>query len=93
MNTTAETIGATALQTAAAVLPALAATDPKVAAVVALAPLAVDLLQKATAAQQAGLLPPEQLAALFASIGQSIQSTHSQWAAMNAADAAKAGAQ
>lgn len=90
MTTTAETIGATALQTAAAVLPALAAADPKVAAVVALAPLAVDLLQKATAAQQAGLLPADQLAALFASIGQGIQSTHNQWQAMSAADAATA---
>lgn len=92
-DTTVQTVAQTALQTAAAILPALASTDPKLAAAVALAPLAVDLLQKATAAQQAGLLPPEQLAALFASIGQGIQSTHSQWAAMNAADAAKAGAQ
>ena len=90
MSDTAQTVAQTALQTAAAILPALASTDPKLAAVVALAPLAVDLLQKATAAQQAGLLPADQLAALFASIGQGIQSTHAQWAQMNAADAAKA---
>lgn len=87
MTTTAETIGATALQTAAALAPQLAAADPKVAAVVALAPLALQLLQTATAAQQAGLLSDAQLAGLFASIGSGIQSTHAQWAALNAADA------
>lgn len=83
------TIGATALQTAAALAPQLAASDPKVAAVVALAPLALQLLQTATAAQQAGLLSDAQLAGLFASIGSGIQSTHAQWAALNAADVGK----
>jgi hypothetical protein len=84
----ANTIATTALQTAASLAPTLAATDPKVAAIVALAPVAIQLLQSATQLQQAGVLPPEQLAALFASIGTGIQSTHDQWAAMNAADAA-----
>jgi hypothetical protein len=90
MSTTGQTILDTALQTAGAVGSALAATDPKVAAVVALAPLAIQLLQSATAAQQAGLIPAEQLAGLFASIGTGIQSTHDQWVAMNRADAAAA---
>jgi hypothetical protein len=80
----------TALQTAAAVIPAVAAADPRVAAIVGLAPLALDLLQKAMQAQQAGLLPADQLAALFASVGTGIQSTHNAWAQMNAADAARA---
>jgi hypothetical protein len=90
MSTTGQTVLDTALQTAGAVGSALAATDPKVAAVVALAPLAIQLLQSATAAQQAGLIPAEQLAGLFASIGTGIQSTHDQWVAMNRADAAAA---
>lgn len=80
----------TALQTAAAVIPVVAAADPRVAAIVGLAPLALDLLQKAMQAQQAGLLPADQLAALFASVGAGIQSTHNAWAQMNAADAARA---
>lgn len=90
MTTQTETIAATALQTALAVAPALAAADPKIAAVVALAPVAIQLLQSATSLQQAGVLPAAQLAGLFASIGQGIQSTHDQWAAMNAADVAGA---
>jgi acyl-CoA reductase-like NAD-dependent aldehyde dehydrogenase len=80
----------TALQTAASLAPALAAGDPRVAAIASLAPLALTLLQAATNAQQAGLIPPEQLAGLFASIGRSVQSTHDEWAAMNAAEAAAA---
>jgi hypothetical protein len=90
MSDTTQTVAQTALATALNLAPTLAAADPKVAAIVALAPLAVELLQSATKAQQAGILPPEQLAALFASIGQGIQSTHQQWASMNAADAASA---
>ncbi len=87
MSETTNTIASTAIQTAAALAPALAASNPQVAAIVALAPLAVQLLDTATKAQQAGLLPPDELAALFASIGRGIQSTHDQWAQMNAADA------
>jgi hypothetical protein len=90
MTTQTQTVVGTAIQTAAALAPALVATDPKVAAVVALAPVALQLLQSATQLQQAGILPADQLASLFASIGRGIQSTHDQWAAMNAADAAAA---
>jgi hypothetical protein len=86
--TTATDIAQTALQTAAGLAPTLAATDPRVAAIVALSPLALQLLQMATQAQQAGLLTPEQLAAMWTDVGAGLQSTHAQWAAMNAADAA-----
>jgi hypothetical protein len=88
MTTQAGTIANTVLQTTATLAPVLAAADPKIAAVVALAPAAIQLLQSAVTLQQAGVLPPAQLASLFASIGQGIQSTHDQWVAMNAADAA-----
>lgn len=78
----------TALETAAAVAAqTLAVSDPKVATVVALAPLVVQFLDAATKLQQAGGLPPEQLAALFLSTSSGIQSAHEQWAAMNAAAA------
>lgn len=89
MNTTVQTVAQTALQTAAALAPSLSAADPKIAAVVVLAPLALRLLQTATEAQQAGLMSSQQLADLWASTNHGIQSTHDQWAAMNAADAAK----
>lgn len=88
--TEAQTIASTALRTAAALAPTLASSDPRIAAIVALAPVAIQLLQSATTLQQAGVLPAEQLAGLFASIGQGIQSTHDKWAALNAADAARA---
>lgn len=90
MSQTQDTIK-TALDTAAALAPTLAAIDPKVAIVAELAPLAIQLLQAATAAQQAGLIPAEQLAGLFASVGTGIQSTHDEWVAMNRTDAAHAG--
>lgn len=89
----AQDIATTALQTAVALAPTLVAADPKVAAITAAATLGLNLLQAATAAQQAGMIPADQLSALFLAVGQGIQSTHLQWAAMNAADAAKAGAQ
>lgn len=89
MTTEAENIAGAALQTAVALAPTLAAADPRVAAVA----LGIELMQKAMQANEAGLLPTEQLANLFASIGSGVQSTHNAWAAMNAADAAKAGAQ
>lgn len=76
----------TALQTAAVLAPVL---DPKTATVAALAPVALQMLQAATQLQQAGVLPPDQLAALFASIGSGIQATHNQWTAMNAKGAAQ----
>jgi hypothetical protein len=82
----AQIIANAALQTAAVV----AATDPKAATIVALAPVALNFLQAATQLQQAGLMTPEQLASLFASIGSGIKSTHDRWAALNAADASQA---
>jgi hypothetical protein len=83
---TAQTILTTALQTAAAI----AVTDPKAAAAVALAPFIVQLLTAAAQMQQAGTMTPAALADLFTSIGAGIQSTHDEWAAMNTADAAHA---
>jgi hypothetical protein len=83
---TAQTILTTALQTAAAI----AATDPKAAAAVALAPLIVQLLAAAAQMQQAGSLTPAALGELFTSIGQGIQATHDEWTKLNAADAARA---
>lgn len=83
MNDTAQTILTTALQTAAAI----AVTDPKAAAAVALAPFIVQMLTAATQMQQAGTLTPAALADLFASIGAGIQGTHNEWAALDKADA------
>jgi hypothetical protein len=82
---TAQTILTTALQTAAAI----AATDPKMAAAVALAPFIVQLLTAAAQMQQAGTLSQQALADLFVSIGTGVRSTDDAWAVMNAADAAK----
>jgi hypothetical protein len=90
MGTEAQNLASTALQTSLAVAQALATTDPKIAAAMALAPLVAELLNEVEAMQRAGSLTPEALADLFASIGQSVRSTHDQWAAMNAADAAAA---
>lgn len=84
-NTT-QTILTTALQTAAAI----AATDPKIAAGVALAPFIVQLLEAATQMQQAGTLTAQALRDLFTSIGQGIQVTDAAWDAMDAADAVRA---
>jgi hypothetical protein len=83
---TAQTILTTALQTAAAI----AATDPKMAAAVALAPFIVQLLTAAAQMQQAGTLSQQALADLFVSIGTGVRSTDDAWTAMNAADAARA---
>lgn len=87
-NTNNTIVGAVE-QTAVAMLPevaaAVGASNPTVAAVVALAPIAVQLLDKATQLSNAGAMPADQLASLFASIGKSIRATHDQWAAMNGA--------
>lgn len=85
-----ETVAETALTTAANLVPTLASADPKVAAVVALTPLALQLLQVASAARDAGLISDDQLSAAWVSSSQRIQSAHNQWTAMNAADAANA---
>lgn len=89
MTTETEVVAGTILQTAAALAPALVAADPKAAAALELANTAMTLLQVAMKAQSAGIIPPDQLVALFASIGQGVQTKHDAWAAMNAADAAK----
>ncbi len=88
MNTATDT----ALKTAEALLPTIlaaagTAASPQAAAIVALAPIALQFLQSAMQLQQAGAMTSDQLAALFASIGQGIQSSHDKWAAMNAASA------
>lgn len=80
----------TALQTAEGMAPLIlaaagAAASPQAAAIIALAPVALQFLQSATQLQQAGAMTPAQLAGLFLSIGQGVQSTHDKWAAMNAA--------
>lgn len=77
-----DTIEQTILSTAAASLPAvLAAANPGAASALALAPVALQLLQAATQFQQAGGMTPEQLAALFATIGANIKTSHDAWVA------------
>lgn len=71
----------TALQTAAA----MAAVNPKAAAVVALAPVIVQMLDSVEKMQAAGTLTPDNLQSLFASVSASIQSTHDEWVKMNGA--------
>jgi hypothetical protein len=76
--TTAQAILITAAQTAAA----LAATDPKAAAVCALAPVIVQLLQTVEQMQAAGSLTPEKLQALYDTVSANVQRAHDEWAAM-----------
>lgn len=86
MNTTTDelqTILMTALQTAAAI----AATDPKAAAAVALAPLITELIKSATQMAQAGSLTPEALAQMLKDIGGGILITQARWDAMSATGA------
>lgn len=58
-------------------------SNPGVASAVMLAPLAIQFMQMGLQLQQAGAMTPEQLAALFATVGVGIQSTHDRWTAMN----------
>lgn len=88
--TPTETIASTALQTVLAVAQALAITNPKVAAAVALAPLVTELLNAVEQMKEAGTLTPEALIELFQSIGADIQTAHNEWVVMNVADAARA---
>lgn len=90
MASTTQTIAASALQTALAVAQVLAATNPKLAAAMALAPFIEQLVESVEAMQQAGTLTPDSLATLFASIGQGVKATDDEWTAMNAAAAAGA---
>lgn len=72
---------------APAILSAVGASNPGVAAIIQLAPVAIQFLQSALQLQQAGIISAEQLAQMFSSVGAGIQNTHDQWAAMNAAEA------
>lgn len=87
MNTVTSTALQTAEVLAPSILAAVAASDPRVAAVAQFAPVALQLLQSAIQLQQAGVISSTELASMFGSIGNGIQSTHLQWAAMNAAEA------
>jgi hypothetical protein len=78
MNTIPQTVVTTALQTAAA----LAATDPKAAAAVALAPVIVQLLQTGEQMMTAGTLTPEKLQMLYNSVSANVKAVHDEWAAM-----------
>lgn len=80
INTALQTVATIAAQT-------LATTDPKVAAAIELAQVVAQFLDSAAKLQQVGVLSPEQFTAMFGDIGKGIQSTHDQWAAMNAAPA------
>lgn len=84
-TTTTQTVLNTALQTALAVSAALAPTDPRLAAIVGVAPLITQFLDAAAKIQQSGALTPDQLAALFASVGQSVEQTQAQWDTMTEA--------
>ena len=94
MATTPTGAAASAAITAAEqILPAViaaagAAASPQVAAITELAPIAVNLLQSAMQLQSAGAMTGDQLAALFATIGQGVQSTHDAWTALNEKGAA-----
>lgn len=80
------TITQTAVATAETLLPTiLAAVSPQAASIAALAPIAIQLLQAAAQLENAGAMTSDQLASLFLTIGQGVQSTHNQWAALNAA--------
>ena len=89
MNAQTQANITTAIQVATALAPVVSASSPQGAAVVALAPIAMDLLNAAIKAQSVGLMTPDQLAQWFSTVGANIASTHSQWAAMDAAEAAK----
>lgn len=77
----ASVIVSAAFQTASA----LAVVNPKVAAVVALAPVIAQLLDTVEKMQAAGTLTGAQLQSMFESIGTSIKKTHDEWVAMNVA--------
>lgn len=62
----------------------LAPIDPRAAALVSLAPVALQLLDTMTKMQNAETLTVDDIAATFKMIGQNIQSVHDQWVAENA---------
>lgn len=73
------------IQTVAQVATIAAAVDPQAAAALQVAPVALQLLQAAQTMASAGAMTQEQLAALWAQIGQGIAESHNTWLAMNAA--------
>jgi hypothetical protein len=81
MDTTTQT----ALTTVETMLPQIlmaagaVSGNPTVASAVALAPVAIQLLNSATQITQAGAMTPAQLAALFATIGANLKAAHDQW--------------
>ncbi len=77
-------------ETAAMGVGMVAGANPEVALAVKLVPVAIQLLQSAQQITEAGAMTPDQLAALFAQIGQGVMSAHNAWAAMNQAQEAKA---
>lgn len=79
MNTTTEIALTSAVQAAAVLAP----LDPRAAALVSLAPVALQLLDTMTKMQSAETLSTEDIAATFKLIGQNIQSVHDQWVAEN----------
>ena len=84
--TTAESMAPTILSAGLAIA---GAASPQGAIIAALAPVALKLLDSAIQLQKAGAMTPQQLADLFATVGKGISDTHTQWAAMDAADAVK----
>src|SRR6202045_576004 len=81
MDTTTQTT----LSTAEAMLPQIlmaagaVSGNPAVASAVALAPVAMQILNSAMQIHQAGAMTPEQLAGLFATIGANLKAAHNQW--------------
>lgn len=73
-----------AITSAAQAAVVLAPIDPRAAALVSLAPVALQLLDTMTKMQNAETLTVDDIAATFKLIGQNIQSVHDQWVAENA---------
>ncbi len=79
----------TVLQTAVAAAPLVAqvagaSVNPGISAALQLAPVAISALQQLTQLTQAGAMDAAQLAAMFSSIGQGIEKSHTAWQEMNA---------
>jgi hypothetical protein len=81
MDAVTSTVLSTAEAMAPAILAAAGAANPGLAGAAALAPVALQLLQAATQFQQAGAMTPAQLAAVFATVGAGIKTSHDAWVA------------
>lgn len=84
MSTVTDTIVATAEQLLPTLLSAASVSSPAAAGITALAPVAMQLMQSAMQLHSAGAMSADQLATLFGTIGAGVQTTHDQWAALNA---------